>query len=279
MSTETPTFTIDARLSDGTLAEEHGVSAEDVARARINAPRLGIEILSVTEETPVDASALRAFGVDIPAASPASGDLTGREFTRDGYPFRVTGPAAGVPGTWEARGRSGVVAVPDYEITGEMPLDARENPAPGNDDLCWSCQEQAIRFTAGGEGRCSACPDDYSAVTDEGHESDMSHTPLDARSEAPVEFGADVELYTPADALNPEEWTPAREITGAALSAAIARGLSCAAADNIEHPATRLYDVADAGWFAYCWLHGRTRAAVPAITGDVRLDARLARGQ
>lgn len=60
-----PTFTLDARLPDGTLAEEHGVSAEDVARARINAPRLGIEILSVTEETPVDPSALRMFGIQL----------------------------------------------------------------------------------------------------------------------------------------------------------------------------------------------------------------------
>ena len=59
------TFTIDARLPDGSFAEEHGVSAEDIARARINAPRLGIEILSVTEETPVDVSALRVFGVDL----------------------------------------------------------------------------------------------------------------------------------------------------------------------------------------------------------------------
>lgn len=43
-------------------------------------------------------------------------DLTGREFTRDGFPFRVTGPAAGVPGVWEARGPSGSVVVSADEI-------------------------------------------------------------------------------------------------------------------------------------------------------------------
>ena len=64
-STPAPTYTIDARLPNGTLAEDHGVSAEDVARARINAPRLGIEILAVTEETPVDLSALAVFGVTL----------------------------------------------------------------------------------------------------------------------------------------------------------------------------------------------------------------------
>lgn len=59
------TFTLDARLPNGAFAEDHGLSAEDVARARVNAPRLGIEILAVTEETPVDVSALRSFGVNV----------------------------------------------------------------------------------------------------------------------------------------------------------------------------------------------------------------------
>jgi hypothetical protein len=60
-----PTFTIDVRLPNGAYAEDHGVSAADVARARVNASRLGIEILSVTEETLVDVSALRVFGVNL----------------------------------------------------------------------------------------------------------------------------------------------------------------------------------------------------------------------
>ena len=59
------TFTIDVRLPNGAFAEEHGVSAADVERARINAERLGIEILSVTEETPVDVSSLRVFDVNL----------------------------------------------------------------------------------------------------------------------------------------------------------------------------------------------------------------------
>lgn len=100
-------------------------------------------------------------------------DLTGRDFPRDGYPFRVSGPAAGVPGMWEARGESGTVVVPDYEITG-APF------APGDDVdgvLCWSCQDDAARLTPAGEGRCMTCPDDYSAATDVAHESDMSYEP------------------------------------------------------------------------------------------------------
>jgi hypothetical protein len=55
------TFTVDA-VKDGVYYEDHGVTAAQVAQARANAPRLGITIIAVTEETPVDAAALAAFG-------------------------------------------------------------------------------------------------------------------------------------------------------------------------------------------------------------------------
>jgi hypothetical protein len=52
------TYTIDAILPDGTYAEDHGLSAEDIDRARINAPKLGIKILAVIEETPLNPAML-----------------------------------------------------------------------------------------------------------------------------------------------------------------------------------------------------------------------------
>jgi hypothetical protein len=45
-------------LPDGTYAEDHGLSAEEIDRARINAPKLGIKILAVIEETPLNPAML-----------------------------------------------------------------------------------------------------------------------------------------------------------------------------------------------------------------------------
>lgn len=56
------TYTLDV-MKDGRYFEDHGLSAEQVATARLNADRLGITILSVTEETEIDPSHLAPFGV------------------------------------------------------------------------------------------------------------------------------------------------------------------------------------------------------------------------
>lgn len=58
------TFTVDSRMN-GRLYEDHGVTAEQVANARLNAARMGVEILAVTEETQVDPAALAVFGVHV----------------------------------------------------------------------------------------------------------------------------------------------------------------------------------------------------------------------
>ena len=56
------TYTLDAE-KDGQFFEDHGLTVAQIEVAKVNAPRLGITILSITEETAVDVSALRAFGV------------------------------------------------------------------------------------------------------------------------------------------------------------------------------------------------------------------------
>jgi hypothetical protein len=58
-----PTFTLDA-TRDGMRFEDHGLTADEVAAARVNAPRLGIEILAVTEESRVTPADLAAFGIE-----------------------------------------------------------------------------------------------------------------------------------------------------------------------------------------------------------------------
>lgn len=60
------TYTLDAQMPDGTYREDHGLTAEEVANARINAPRLGITILNVAEEIePMsEPEMIRAFGGD-----------------------------------------------------------------------------------------------------------------------------------------------------------------------------------------------------------------------
>jgi hypothetical protein len=41
------TFTLDARLPNGAYASDSGLTEQEVANARANAPKLGIEILNV----------------------------------------------------------------------------------------------------------------------------------------------------------------------------------------------------------------------------------------
>lgn len=55
------TYTLDAQLPDGRYVEDHGLTAAQIEAARANAPRLGITILSVTEETPVSVDDLSPF--------------------------------------------------------------------------------------------------------------------------------------------------------------------------------------------------------------------------
>jgi hypothetical protein len=56
------TYTLDAE-KNGQYFEDHGLTAEQIANARANADRLGITILSVTEEVAVDPSNLAPFGI------------------------------------------------------------------------------------------------------------------------------------------------------------------------------------------------------------------------
>lgn len=58
--TKRPTYTLDA-TKDGRYFEDHGLTAEQVAAARANADRLGITILSVTEEVAVTPGDLAPF--------------------------------------------------------------------------------------------------------------------------------------------------------------------------------------------------------------------------
>lgn len=57
------TFTLDA-MKDGRHHEDHGLTEEQVANARANAERLGITIVSVTEEVAVSMADLAVFGVE-----------------------------------------------------------------------------------------------------------------------------------------------------------------------------------------------------------------------
>jgi len=59
-----PTYTLDA-MKDGHYFEDHGLTEQQIVNAYANAERLGITILSVTEETPIDPASLRAFGVQL----------------------------------------------------------------------------------------------------------------------------------------------------------------------------------------------------------------------
>jgi hypothetical protein len=62
MSNTAATYTLDAE-KDGQYFEDHGLTADQIAAARANADRLGITILSVTEEVAVSSSDLAPFGV------------------------------------------------------------------------------------------------------------------------------------------------------------------------------------------------------------------------
>jgi hypothetical protein len=62
MSKPAPTYTLDAE-KDGQFFEDHGLTAEQIAAARANAPRLGITIISVTEEVAVSPADLAPFGI------------------------------------------------------------------------------------------------------------------------------------------------------------------------------------------------------------------------
>lgn len=57
-----PTYTVDSRMN-GKFYSDYGVTAEQVAAARVNAPKMGVEIIAVVEEVPVQVEALEAFGV------------------------------------------------------------------------------------------------------------------------------------------------------------------------------------------------------------------------
>ena len=55
------TYTLDVRLPNGAYGEDHGLTLSQIEQAKERAAGLGIEILAITEETPLDASALDAF--------------------------------------------------------------------------------------------------------------------------------------------------------------------------------------------------------------------------
>lgn len=57
------TYTLDTLTPDGKHASDYGLTAEQVAAARVNAPRLGITILAVVEERPVSPGDLAPFGI------------------------------------------------------------------------------------------------------------------------------------------------------------------------------------------------------------------------
>jgi hypothetical protein len=59
------TYTLDAQTPDGRFASDYGLTAQQVENAKANAPALGIKILAIIEETPVDPTALEAFGVKL----------------------------------------------------------------------------------------------------------------------------------------------------------------------------------------------------------------------
>jgi hypothetical protein len=51
-------YTLDAMLPDGSYAEDHGLTLAEVEQARINAPRLKILIIAITEEAPLNPAML-----------------------------------------------------------------------------------------------------------------------------------------------------------------------------------------------------------------------------